>query len=880
MKIFKNSKIIWADWLKEAMLLAACTLLTFFFSCKSDSDHDLQEKYLQRSKDEITPVDSSSVSETRRIVNLNGQWQAKKKDAKSWTQVWIPGAYDFEDVVEFKRTFEIDSSLAGHSFKLVAFGINNRCKMFLNDNFVGAHEGGYTSFTLELDHQRLFFYQPNELRIEVDNSLLPRNSLPLKHRPMSPRNFGGIFRDIFITAAPAISIDGLQISKTFSEDFTECQLAVAANLKGKNSESEQISLRLELWDSDNQKRLARATLDDLQVEEKITRETISLDVSGFELWRPDNPKTYELKASLTREGNILDEQILKIGFNDIKIRDNQFLFNGRPFVLRGFDWFEDFPGLGPIATRERIKEEILRIKETGANALRVVGRPPHPYLLNVCDELGMLVFEEMPLTLIPDVRFKETLFSELALTYCREMVERDAHHASLAAWGLGMDLLLESANSEGFVHSLTETVKKRSTRPTYLAYRFLDTFELPSSVDFALRDFYNKDLDELMNLITGENSNKALVLSLGYPARMEREQGLLGNSIDKSADEEFSVDLQEVQAYKLNRILGNLELQENTAGFFIHTFADWQEARPNLFLGATGDGFMHKSGVVDFDREKRIAFDAVKSILRNNRFIKISASSHEPPKPNIYPIVGLILILFFLFNFQRSRRLRGNLRRIFHYPHGFYVELKEKRKTSALHTVLISLTICSILSIISSSILFNYRNDFVFNEILNLLIGSADLKLKLIWLVWRPAWLLVVSTLVYYLAFVFLTLVLRITSFVLGQDLPFGQFFTLVFWSSANFIWLLPIVPIYFRIISQTAWAASAILVLFLFVLWACGRLLQGLKVVYSLSFFKVGILTMILFAVILGGVGWHYNVKYALFDYVPIYRQIIAVSF
>ena len=190
----------------------------------------------------------------------------------------------------------------------------------------------------------------------------------------------------------------------------------------------------------------------------------------------------------------------------------------------------------------------------------------------------------MPLTLIPDVRFEETLFSELALNYCREMVDRDAHHASLAAWGLGMDLLLESANSEGFVHTLTETVKEHSTRPTYLAYRFLDIFELPNSVDFALRDFYNKDLDELMSLVTGQNSNKALVLSLGYPARLEREQGLLGNSTDKSADEKFSVDLQEVQAYKLNRILANSDLLENTAGFFIHTFADWREARPNLFF--------------------------------------------------------------------------------------------------------------------------------------------------------------------------------------------------------------------------------------------------------------------------------------------------------
>jgi len=880
MSIHKNFKTVWAGWLKGATFFAACSLLAFFFSCKLDSDNDLREKYLHRPKDQIGPVDSSSVSETRRIVNLNGEWQAKKKDAESWTQVWVPGAYDFEGEVEFKRTFEIDSSLANHSFKLVAFGINNRCKLFLNDDFVGAHEGGYTSFTIELDRQRLFIDEPNELRIEIDNSLLPRNSLPLKHRPLSPRNFGGIFRDIFIAAAPEISIDDLRISKTFSESFTECQLSVVASLKGRTSESEQISLRLELWDSDNQKRLARSSLDDLPADDKITQATVSLDVSGFELWRPDNPKIYELKAALTREGSILDEQILKIGFNDIQIQDNQFLLNSQPVALRGFDWFEDFPDLGPTAGRERIKEEILKIKEVGANALRVVGAPPHPYLLSVCDELGILVFEEMPLTLIPDIRFEETLFSELALNYAKEMAARDAQHASLAAWGLGMDLLLESANSEIFIRTLAETITERSPQPTYLIYRFLDSFELPNSVDFALRTFYNKDSDELISLMTGQDSNKTLVVSFGYPARLEKEQDLFGNSTDKRADEKFSVELQEVQAYKLNRILGNLQLQEKSAGFFIHTFADWQEARPNSFFGAAGDGFLNKSGVVDFDREERIAYDAVKSIFKNNRLLKISAPSDEPPNPNIYPIVGLTLILVFLFNFQRSRRLRGNLRRVFLYPHGFYVELTERRRTSALHTLLISLTVCSILSIISSSILFNYRNEFVFNEILNLLIGSVDLKLQLIWLIWKPAWFLIVSTLVFYLTFAFLTLVLRITSFVLGQNLPFGQFFTLVFWSNANFIWLLPIVPIYFRIISQTSWAAPAILVLFLFVLWACGRLLRGLKVVYSLSFLKVGILTIILSAVILGGIGWHYNVEYALFDYVPIYRQIIAVGF
>ncbi len=875
MIILKNFKKVWADWLKASMFFATCCLLAFF-ACKSDLDNALREKYVYRPKDQIAAVDSSGVSGTRRIVNLSGHWQAKKKDTESWTQVWVPGAYDFKGEVEFKRTFELDSSLASYNFKLVAFGINNRSKLFLNENFVGGHEGGHTSFTLELDRQRLYFDQTNELRIEVDNSPHPRNSLPLKHRPMSPRNFGGIFRDIFIAAAPEIYIDDLRVSKTFSENFTNCQLSVAASLKGKNSENEQISLRLELWDSDNQRRLSRSSLDDLQVRDRISKDTVSFDVNGFELWDPDNPKIYELRAFLTQKGNVLDEQMLKIGFNDIKIKDNRFLLNGQPFALRGFDWFEDFPELGPITDRERIIAEILKIKETGANALRVIDLPPHPYLLSLCDEVGILVFEEMPLNLIPDIRFEETLFSELALNYGKEMVERDSQHPSLAAWGLGTDLLLESPDSENFIKTFTESVRSLSERPTYLVYRFLDTFELPGSVDFALQDFYNKDPEKLLSLVSGYGSSKALVLSLGYPARLDGEQSLLGNSTGKKIKEK-SIEVQETQAYKLNRILGNSELQENTAGFFIHTFADWREAQPNLFFGANGDEYLNRSGVVDSDREKRIAFDAVKSNFKNNRLLKIPAGSTESANPNIYPIAGLTLILAFLFNFQRSRKLQGNLRRIFLYPHGFYVEITEKRKVSALHTFLVSLTVCSILSIISSSILFNYRNDFVFNEILNLLIGSVDLKLKLIWLIWHPVWFLVIATLMFYLVFGFLAMVLRITSFVLGQNLPFSQFLTLVFWACASFIWLLPIVPIYYRIISQTTWAGPAILVLFFFVLWACGRLLRGLKVVFAFSFFKLLALTIILSAIILGGTAWYYHENYALFDYWPIYRQIMA---
>ena len=117
---------------------------------------DWADKYLPRPEDkaDLSHVIARVETATRQIVSLNGEWQARKEEA-AWQKVSVPGAYLFEGEVEFKRSFVLDSSLTDRSFKLVAFGINNRSTFFVNGQFIGSHVGGHTAFSLEIDRQHL-----------------------------------------------------------------------------------------------------------------------------------------------------------------------------------------------------------------------------------------------------------------------------------------------------------------------------------------------------------------------------------------------------------------------------------------------------------------------------------------------------------------------------------------------------------------------------------------------------------------------------------------------------------------------------------------------------------------------------------------------------
>lgn len=829
-------------------------------------------------------------SSTRQIINLNGRWEARKKGEGSWKEVLVPGAYDFEAEIEFKHSFQLDSSLLGQTFMLVAFGINDRCTININDKYLGGHVGGHTSFSIDLESQNLNFEAINEIRILIDNSLHPRNSLPLKFHPRIAHTYGGIFRDVFIMSLPPISIEHLQVRSSLSTNFKNPQIFVNAVLKNKIKQKEHynkknIALQVELWDSDGKKMITRSPKQLVYFDTILLKKEIVLTVNEAELWSPEHPNLYRLRAYLTQGEQILDEYSLKIGICELKVYDKNILLNGQPLFLQGVDWYEDYPNLGPTAGWDDIKAEAIKVKELGANAIRVVGTPPHPFLLDICDELGILVFLESPLYLIPDNRFRDQAFIQLVRNYYQEILERDAYHVSVAGWGLGCDLEINRPNTKNLLKNLKQEIQKYSSRPTYSVFRHNRQFSWLGSADFIYLDYFKKEPQDIFAFgeqLKTNHPNKPIIFSIGYPlfnlnnklysfSNMDNKKTSMSNLATKS------IDIEATQAYQIQRAILTLNSYPDLAGMFIYSFADWTEARPNLIFGPTGSPFINKSGIVGRDRQRRTAYGLVYSEFRGGKPPIISSRFRTHQNPIIYPVAGLALVLLFLLNFNRDRRLRKNLRRIFIHSHGFYTELREHRKISAWHTFLLSFLTCAALSIFLSSISFLLKHNFLFDEILSLLSVSDTFKLILIWLIWEPIWFILIMTSVFILLFAIFAFLLKITALALGQRLPFSQFFTMSSWASANFVWLLPLVPIYFRILMQPKLFAPAIWVFVSFCCWSYIRIFRGIKILYALSYFHTGILVFIFCFLIFGSMGWYYDRNHALFDYWIYYWNLVV---
>ncbi len=880
-------------FLAKKLRFTLCSVFIVFNLAGTVSAGDWVADYLHRAEEEsdIAEIIEKKYGSSRRLVNLNGLWEAKKQDETEWKQVRVPGVFDFEGEVEFKRTFQLDSSFIGYSFQLIAFGINNRCTFLINNEVHGGHVGGHISFFMDLGNDELIIDGENEIRIVVDNSLRPRNNLPLMHNPRIARNYGGIFRDIFILAIPEVNIDDVFLKQFFSDDYKQCRVDIKTVIKNKRESNENnIKLYFEIRDSNSKKLIARSSHDTFLSDKFVLQLDKSINIKNVEMWSPDNPLLFELRVYLSQKKNILDEVNLKVGFSEFRISEDTFLLNGQPFILHGIDWLENYPETGPAAGWKTIKEEVSRIKELGVNAIRVIGSPPHPYFLDICDELGLLVLLEFPLSLIPDVRFHEREFVETATNYFQEVLKRKSQHVSLAAWGVGSALEYNKIETQNFLKTLKEIVRKQSALPTYLGLSIIaEDILLEDAADFIIFEGYGKEPNDFLNIVKqfeARHFKKPFVVTYGYPLFPEARHLMSFSFFSDSRQSEVSsvlstqVALQEMQAFKLQRVLLNVELEQQVAGVFIHTYADWPGNRPNLIFGATENSFLNRSGLVSLNREKRLGYEVVRSAFTMNKKLTVPDQSAINHNPSVYPLLGLALIILFLFNFNRSRKFRGNLRRIFLYPHGFYTEILDKRKIPMGHTFLLSFIMCTVISIVLSSILYKFRNDLLLNEILDLLIGSNSIKLQIIRLIWRPIIFILIISVLFYLITGFMLVIFRFISFVLGQNLPISQLFTLIFWASANLVWFLPVIPVYFRLVNKTNWTLPVIFLFLLFIVWSLTRISRGLIVVFRLTVFKAVIFVIILSALTLGGLGWYYDSSRALFDYIPLYWSFVESNY
>ncbi len=389
-------------------------------------------------------------------LDPEGQLEVKTLEPEREIKVPLPWQAAFPELERYsgyawyRRYFELDESWLNGEVLLHFGAVDYWCQVFVNSELVGQHEGGYTPFTLPVcAHLRP---GRNEIAVRVYDSVqthmlisrwpdYPTTTSPngppfdANHIPHGKQewyiNVGGIWQDVTFTVVPKTYLTGVAVITDIHSDEAHFNIKVAGDsqasgemlitVRGKDAHTWETALAL--------------------TPGKTTYET-SVKVENSQLWEVDAPNLYTATVGL-KIGDNEDNLSTRFGFREITTRNGQLLLNGEPlFLLSALDQDLYADTIYTVPSEEYLRDEFKKAKELGFNNLRCHIKPPDPLYLDVADEMGLLVWAEIPSwrtfypkgTVHPNqLNLDDTIKRRVEQTL-EEMIERDFNHPSLIIW--------------------------------------------------------------------------------------------------------------------------------------------------------------------------------------------------------------------------------------------------------------------------------------------------------------------------------------------------------------------------------------------------------------------------------------------------------------
>ena len=370
-----------------------------------------------------------------------------------WTPVslphtWNADSYTVKDYYQgpawYRRTVNIPQDWDGKQILLHLEGVSKAATVHVNGHRAGEHAGGYTACTFDLTP----YLHPgvqNVLAIRADNG-----------RPdIAPISadftfFGGIYRDVWLTALPAqhfnrlnLGSDGIFIS-TPQVSAEEATLAIRGEVRNTAPDKASLVLTHTIYAPDGSPVQTLEQSLRLKPGETLAFQTQSKTIHNPHLWTPETPNLYRVETQLRdrKTHALLDRQDHYAGFRWFSFDGSRgFQLNGKPYKLRGICRHQDQKPVGPALSDEMHRRDMLLAKEMGANFIRISHYPQDDAILEMCDRLGMLAWEEIPvINLVPDTPG----FDDNCEQNLREMIRQHYNHPSVILWGYMNEILLRT----------------------------------------------------------------------------------------------------------------------------------------------------------------------------------------------------------------------------------------------------------------------------------------------------------------------------------------------------------------------------------------------------------------------------------------------------
>src|SRR5271165_6795368 len=348
----------------------------------------------------------------------------------------------YEFVSLYRRPFKLPAETKGRRVFVDFEGVMTASTVWINGQKLGEYKGGYTPFSFELT-QHLDFDGENLLAVDVDST--ERADIPPFGFEIDYLTFGGIYREVSLRIVPSVSLENIfAMPKDVLTDHPS--LDVRCFLEGPALSSDA-SLEVELLDGDRvvTKAAQQVAATKPTSSQEPAPQVISLTGLGhIRLWDLHQPHLYTVRVRLLDQGKVIDQDSRRIGFREATFTDQGFSLNGKIIKLRGLNRHQTFPFVGQAMPRrvQRRDAQILR-NQLKVNLVRTSHYPQSRHFLDACDEIGLLVLEEIP----GWQHIGDLAWQDISVDNVRRMVRRDWNHPSVVLWGVRIN---ESRDNHDF----------------------------------------------------------------------------------------------------------------------------------------------------------------------------------------------------------------------------------------------------------------------------------------------------------------------------------------------------------------------------------------------------------------------------------------------
>ncbi len=385
--------------------------------------------------------------------DLGSIWEAVRPAEKGsseevplWTNVTLPHCFNAEDAVDpdvnyyqgpgwYKKMLDVKNPYTDGRTILHFEGAGQKTEVYIYTQKVGNHVGGYDEWSVDItDAVNTFLKSEDAKRFKgkVPLSIRCDNTRDTEMIPSDLSDFnlyGGLYRYLNLVYTPAVAFSGIQTDTSVDEKGKEGNLNIKGYFSNHSSES-TATVKIKVFDPAGKLiKEENKTLSDFNAADLL-----SLKISNPILWSTENPNLYSCELTLTSSKGVMTNKEV-FGFRHFEFKEKgPFFLNGKRLLLRGTHRHEDHAGVAAAMTEEQIVQEIELMKAMGVNFIRLGHYQQSRIVLETCDRLGILVWEEIPWC---RGGLGGDTYKEQARRMLTNMITQHRNHPSVILWGMG-----------------------------------------------------------------------------------------------------------------------------------------------------------------------------------------------------------------------------------------------------------------------------------------------------------------------------------------------------------------------------------------------------------------------------------------------------------